>query len=94
MIRAAFLLLVIAPVAYSQSDKSKFSDNYGKAAFLALKAIERDGSTDGLKETSVTIDSADAEAQTDAEKDMTKALNHILIDHVINNAELRNLEMQ
>jgi len=79
-----------------QTPAPKLSESYGKAAFLALKAIERDTSEMGNKSTKEAIDLADAEAVSDAEKAVTKALNHILIDRELNNNErsLFGLEYQ
>src|SRR6267378_2541385 len=79
--------------AFSQQSKSptpptpKLSDNYGKAAFLALKAIERDTSQQGLDATAAAIASADAEASSEEEKAMTKILSHISVDRAINNSQ-------
>jgi len=76
------------------SPAPKLSEPYGKAAFLALKAIERDTSEMGSKSTKEAIDLADAEAASDAEKDVTKALNRILIDREINNNERSLFELE
>jgi hypothetical protein len=72
-------------LAQNTGTAPKVSDQYGKAAFLALKAIERDTSTTGAKSTHEAIDLADAEAVSDEEKAVTKSLNHIFADHIINN---------
>jgi len=72
---------------FQQAPQAKLSEPYGKAAFLALKAIERDTSEMGNKSTKEAIDLADAEAVSDAEKAVTKALNRILIDRELNNNE-------
>jgi len=87
MYRVTACFVLFTSFAVSQSAPAKLSDNYGKSAFLALKAIERDQTTNGLDTTSQAIANADAEAQSDSEKTVTTALNHISVDHLINNAE-------
>jgi hypothetical protein len=95
-IRCLIIAICTLPV-FSQQSKSpapKLSDNYGKAAFLALKAIERDTSQRGLDATAEAIASADAEASSEEEKAMTKILSHISIDRTINNGQRELLLMK
>jgi hypothetical protein len=83
-VAASLFLLSIITFA---SDATKLSDVYGKAAFLALKAIERDSSQFGLESTNKSIDLADAEATTDEEKAITQVFKHMHGDKTINNLE-------
>jgi hypothetical protein len=79
------LLLCVQVFGQQVANKPKLSDSYGKAAFLALKAIERDNSQKGLSATDKAIAEADAEASSEEEKGMTKALNQISVAHELNN---------
>ena len=79
------LLLVIQVFGQQVATTPKLSDNYGKAAFLALKAIERDRSQNGLPATDKAIAEADVEASSQEEKGMTDALNRISLAHELNN---------
>ncbi len=71
----------------------KVSEPFGKAAFLALKAIERDESVlkrsmAQFRDSAVaSINVADAEAQTESEKNVIKALREILLKRMQNNLE-------
>lgn len=69
----------------------KLSDSYGKAAFLATMAIERDTSEIGSRESRAAIDAADSEAKSDAELRMTKLLRHIAADKAINNLSAKTV---
>jgi hypothetical protein len=77
---------------------SRISDAYAKAALVALKAIEGDGSSPEVRQGDVyanrrtldKINAADAEAISPAESNLTDALNKLYEDKLINNAE-RNI---
>lgn len=79
------LLAALALLTQSAPVPEKLSDSYGKAAFLATKAIRRDASETLSKDTQTAIDAADAEATSPAELRMTKSLKHVAVDKMINN---------
>lgn len=80
----------------------KLSDNYAKAALFALKAIEGEAGTvtqgdDGSmmvpKHTSELIAQADVEAVTADEQNVTKTLNSIFIDKLVNNTRRKTIQL-
>jgi hypothetical protein len=71
------------------------SESYAKAAFLALKAIERDTNDRlGEKATQEAIDTADSEAHSKAEKETTVNLQKVFYYHVGNNVSKNILKQQ
>ncbi|MGZ7077708.1 MAG: hypothetical protein ACXVJL_17050 [Candidatus Angelobacter sp.] len=101
--KSLFVVLFCCALTFAQSNPSKkgtghslrLSDAYAKSAFVALKAIEGDGSLPemrngdayGDRHTLDKINAADAEARSKAENNVTNALNTLYTDKLINNAK-------
>lgn len=74
-----------------QSSPPKLGDSFGKAAFIALKAIERNASETGGKEVGARIDEADAEAKSPDELRIVKLLRGLSMQRNMHNIEIQTI---
>jgi len=86
--------LVLATVPQHKKDNEKLGDSYAKAALLAAKTIRADrslpkyenGEALANRHTIEAINTADAEATTKSEKNVTAALNRIYTALLLHNS--------
>jgi len=82
---SAVICFALFASALGAQQSHKVGNEFGRSAFLAVRAIQRDRSEQGSDRTREAIDTADADAATKEEIALVEHLRTLFLQHIVNN---------